>query len=406
MTSLMPSTPHDQSGSNFHRRSAYVVLFSIAAIVSASAAAVIYAPYLPRLLTERYPQPQWPSPGSFAVVKGAKAQRIKLDESTKDLPVDAMGRRLFEEKDGKALLIFQDGKLKLERYAAGVKPSDRFNSYSLVKSLVGVLVLRAHAEERIKNLEDSIGAYLPELGNAEFPEIPILSILKMRSGVIFEANAAKSAVGQDPKDIEAMRLNPFGPMARLHMLGLEEIAGKLRTRSTDRGRYKYQNINTSILGGLLESIYGEPLESILSAKIWQPAGARSAHWRRHGDNLPVTAYCCLYATPRDWVQIGKFLINNGEKDGPFLPDKLWKRFLGLDLTYRQIQNGRYGLHLYRNVLDRAGERLQGPFSYMFGSRGQVVYLMPERNLVVVRFGQQIQLLHSTLYSAWNTVHPK
>ena len=49
------------------------------------------------------------------------------------------------------------------------------------------------------------------------------------------------------------------------------------------------------------------------------------------------------------------------------------------------------------MLDRPGEPLQGPFAYFFGSRGQTVYLMPERDLVVVRFGGKIQLLHSTLY---------
>jgi hypothetical protein len=33
-------------------------------------AALVYAPYLPRLLAEGYPQATWPAPGSYATVAG------------------------------------------------------------------------------------------------------------------------------------------------------------------------------------------------------------------------------------------------------------------------------------------------------------------------------------------------
>ena len=366
--------------------------------------AVVYAPYLPRLLTERYPEPRWPTAGAFATVTGVSSAPLKSASRSRSRALDPKARQLFSERSGRALLVYQGGKLELEHYADGVDEGTRFNSYSMVKSLVGALVLRAHAEGRIAKLEDPISAYLPGLGDDEFGRTPILSILRMRSGVIFEADEAKSAFGQGAKDIENMRMNPFGPMARLHMLGLENIAKKLRVQSEDRGRYKYQNVNTSILGRLLEQVYGKPLEVLLAEKIWMPARAKSSYWRRHDRRAPVTAYCCLYATPMDWVRVGVFLMTNGGKHGPFLPEKLWRRYLGQDLAYQDVRKGRYGLHLYQNVLDRSGEKLQGTFSYMFGSRGQVVYLMPKNDLVVVRFGEQIQLLHSTLYSAWNTVH--
>lgn len=68
-----------------------------------------------------------------------------------------------------------------------------------------------------------------------------------------------------------------------------------------------------------------------------------------------------------------------------------------------VRDGTYGPHVYHNVLDRAGERLQGRFTYMMGNGGQVVYLMPDADLVVVRFGGRVQLLHSTLYAAWRSL---
>ena len=44
-----------------------------------------------------------------------------------------------------------------------------------------------------------------------------------------------------------------------------------------------------------------------------------------------------------------------------------------------------------DVLDRAGEKLAGPFAYLLGQGGQVVYLKPQDDLVVVRFGDGLQL---------------
>jgi hypothetical protein len=74
--------------------------------------------------------------------------------------------------------------------------------------------------------------------------------------------------------------------------------------------------------------------------------------------------------------------------------------MGVDVPEEDVKKdkGVYGSHVYHNMLNRAGERLQGRFTYFFGSRGQTVYMMPQEKLVAVRFGQQIPKLHSTLYA--------
>lgn len=361
------------------------------------------APYLSRLAWERYPAALWPAAGAFAQVAGSRGSVAGLRSDTEDAVFDPRGRKLFEEAEGRALLVYRRGRLKFEHYAAGFNERTRFNSYSMVKSLVGALVMRAHAEGLIVSLQDPIGTYLTEPYSESLRRIPIIDFLRMRSGIQLEAEGAKSAFGAGSKDIERTRLNPFGLMLRLHMLGPEAVAGELTADATRAHPYNYQNVNTAVLGALLAALYGKPLERILSEKIWAPAGAGDAHWRRYGSGEPVSPYCCLYATARDWLRVGVFLLNNGHRQDSFLPELLWRQFLGLDLSYADVKDGRYGLHIYQNVLDRPGEELQGPFTYLFGSRGQVVYLMPERDLVVVRFGGGIQLLHSTLYSTWRSI---
>ncbi len=375
------------------------------AIVAAAvpALALAWAPYLPRLAFEGYPQPAWPASGSFAAVSGAERAPDEIPNALQGTKFTPRGQRLFEQGEGKALLIFQGGKLHMEHYADGITPDTKLNSYSMVKSLVGLLVLRAHADGRIESLDDPINRYVDDGGNQEWGSIPVIAFLRMRSGIDFEAGGPQGSSAYRGKDIKATRINPFGPLAQLHMLGLDTVARDLRTKNADRGRYNYQNINTAILGRLVSKVYGQPLEQVLSEKIWKPAGAAEAHWRRYGPGLDVSPYCCLYGTPRDWLQVGIFVLNNGTAREKLLPTNLWRQFLGLDLRYEDIRNGYYGLHLFRNVLDRAGEPLQGPFSYMLGRGGQVVYLMPEKDLIVVRFGGKVQLLHSTLYTSWRSI---
>lgn len=388
-----------------HSRRYLLIPLAIAAAV-VPALALAWAPYLPRLAFEGYPPETWPATGSFARVDGVqqRSKDVRVDPS--DTPIDPRGRQLFEESGGRALLVYQGGRLRLERYGNGASKATRLNSYSLAKSLVGALVLRAHADGLIANLDDPIGLYITDLPGADLRSLSILALLRMRSGIVFEDPGPKTMFADGRKSLEATRFNPFGPMVRLHMGGLDSILPNLSVSEETAGKYVYQNVNTSILGRLVTRLYRKPLEQVLAEKVWGPAGAGNAMWRRYGPGLAVSPYCCLYATPRDWLSVGIFLMRNGRPGEPFLPDALWRHFLGLDATVAKSRGSRYGLHTYRNVLDRSGEALRGGFTYFFGRGGQTVYLMPEKDLVVIRFGEKIQLLHTTLYTAWRSIGHK
>lgn len=362
---------------------------------------LLVAPYLPRLIAEGYPAAYWPASGTFASLPGKAVERPALQPAA-GIAATGKSLALFERDGGRALLVYRAGVLSLEHYADGFGPETRFNSYSLVKSLVGVLVLRAASKGLIVSLDDPVGDYLPNIGDETFRSVPLLAFLRMRSGVMFSESGLKSASVPGNKSVEQVFVNPFGPMARLHMGGLSVVADGLRADPNIKG-FSYQNINTAILGAVLEAVYRSDLQSILSDEIWVPAGAADASWRQYDAQKPVSPYCCIYARPRDWIRVAAFLMKNGPDGAPFLRPDLWGRYFGRRIALSDRQKGLYDLHLYQNVLDRAGEPLQGPFSYMFGSKGQTVYMMPDRDLVVVRFGDGLPLLHSTLYAAWRSL---
>ncbi len=370
------------------------------AVAALAVAAVLYAPYLPRLLLEGYPSPFWPAAGSFARIAGTDGAPPPIGSLAKP------GRELLELFDaakGRAILVARDGQMVIEHYGAGIDRESRLNSYSLVKSLVGLLVLKAIADGLIGDRDVNLASLLPEFTGKPIGDIAFCNVLDMRSGIGLEPDGAKSLGGPEVKDLEATRLNLFGPMGEMHMRGAAAMLPRLATSAggsdaCDSGSFSYQNVNTALAGLVLERVYRRPLEQILADAIWQPAGAAPADWRRHGEGLPATPYCCIYARPLDWLKVAIFIAANGAPGKPLLPEPLWRYYLGADIPAGDLADGSYRDFAYHNVLDRAGEPLQGPFTYFFGSRGQTVYLMPQQKLVVVRFGGAIQKLHSTLYA--------
>lgn len=386
-----------------------ILITAAAVAVIAIAATFAWAPYLPRLLQEGFPASTWPAAGSFADVPGRQATDA-VEATARPLSevsaFDPQLRELLAARDAKAFIAAENGRIALEHYAEGLDAGTLFNSYSLVKSLVGALVLKAVADGRIKSLSEPLGTHLPAIGDAALRAVPLEAFLTMRSGVLFEAGSAKAVSGAPVKDLEASFANPFGPLVRLHMLGLEKVAAGLTADTNAIGLFSYQNINTAILGAVLESAYGQPLGEVLAAKIWRPSGAAPAKWRRHAQNRSVTAYCCLYARARDWIRVAQFLNRNGSPDAPFLPAELWRGLMGAEFTEEELHKGQYGQHVRHDILDRDGQELQGGFTYFLGRGGQIVYLMPQKDLIVVRFGEGPQLLHSTLYATWRTLHPR
>lgn len=391
-----PSGPG--SGGISVRRLLIVLALVLAGAVTATLA---YAPYLPQLVAEGVPPLTWPAPGHFATIQGAETPRdLRIVEAATSRPLSPDLAAAFSDKGGKALLVAHAGRLELERYAPGADAQTRFNSFSMAKSLVGALVYRALAEGKLTNLDQTLGELLPD--DRGLAGVTLRSLLLMRSGIAFDRGEGKAGAVSGDKTVDTSA-NPFGPLARLHFLGLGAIEGGLVSDTNAAPAFSYQNVNTALLGEVLETIYQRGLEELISEKLWRPAGATTAAWRQPAAGRPVSAHCCIYATARDWIRVGQYLTENGTPDAPFLPTPLWREFLGLDVTYAERLPDHYGQHVRQNVLDRAGEALQGPFSYFMGQGGQVLYLLPEQQLVVYRAGETVQLLHSTLYGAWNSI---
>ncbi|MEM9426914.1 MAG: serine hydrolase [Pseudomonadota bacterium] len=360
-----------------------VATAALAMIVLASLA--VYAPQALVLARDGFPSATWTGEGRFARVQGVQQEDAPI---APDIPQAAHKR--FTDSGGRALLVDRGGRVAFETYGAGISSRDRLNSFSLIKSLVGALALKAVADGRIAHL----GTPLRHILGPDVPDVTLDDALRMQTGL--------KVNGEPAKPVEDAGFSPFSPLAELHVYGLASILPDLRIDPGKRGQFSYQSVNTALIGAALEEVYQRPLPELLSEFIWKPAGAADAYWLLHAKVDTATAYCCLFARPSDWLRVGRFLMNNGTPDAPFLPEELWRAFLLPDFAPEKRRAGAYGWHLRHDVLDRSGASVRGPFAYFLGHNGQVVYLLPESDTVVVRFGREMQLLHSTLYELLDT----
>ena len=143
-------------------------------------------------------------------------------------------------------------------------------SYSMAKTIVGMLVGIAISEGRIRSIDDRADAYVPALAGTPYGETPIRHLLTMSSGIRF----SETYGGSDDVAVLA-RLS----MGRGSEGGAATVA-PFRIREHAPGeRFNYSSADTQVLGLVLRAATGVPLADYLSEKIWRPMGAEAdASW--------------------------------------------------------------------------------------------------------------------------------
>jgi CubicO group peptidase (beta-lactamase class C family) len=84
------------------------------------------------------------------------------------------------------------------------------------------------------------------------------------------------------------------------------------TRVSPHGEhYRYNSADAQMLTWLLENVYEDSYSSILSKKLWQPAGMESDALIMVDRLGHAFASMGLFATPRDMVRFGELFRNGG-----------------------------------------------------------------------------------------------
>jgi CubicO group peptidase (beta-lactamase class C family) len=273
------------------------------------------------------------------------------------------------------LLVARGDTILVERYQYARHDRHRFMSWSMAKTVTGMLIGIAIAEGRIRSVDDVAAAYVPALTDTEYGRTSLRHLLQMSSGVRFvEEYSGKDDIALLSDD--TYRQRGFG--------GVEALM-QFNVRAAPPGtKFYYASAETQVLGFVLRNATGRSVADYLQEKIWEPMGAEAdATWLidRAGQEA---AWCCINAVLRDYARLGLLLAHDGNRRGRQIIPAAWiKEATIVRPGQPQPTTGRYGYQVWL----LGGERRM---FVLRGIRGQAIYVDPASRLVMVHTAVQRQ----------------
>jgi CubicO group peptidase (beta-lactamase class C family) len=289
---------------------------------------------------------------------------------------------LLERTDTRAFIVIKDDLIIHEYYADGDRKSIH-TSFSVAKSFDSALIGAAIADGLIDSVNDPVIKYLPELAGRGFDDLTIKNLLRMDTGIRYRS----------AEDI----LSPFSDDAltyyppNLRKVALSVVPGEISVGED----FLYNNFYPLLEGLILERVTGMSVAEYLSERIWKPMGAEfSASWSldsKHSGFEKMESG--INASALDFARFGLLFLHNGNINGQQVlpedwilestaPDETDQRAF---LSYPQwkAEGGYYGFHWWgKNTPD-------GSYDFMArGHLGQLIYVSPRENMVIVRFGPE------------------
>jgi CubicO group peptidase (beta-lactamase class C family) len=283
--------------------------------------------------------------------------------------------KFLKETDTAAFLVIKDDLLLREEYSNGYDHSAIVTSFSVAKSFVSALVGIAIHEGYIAGVEDPITKYVPELlqKDPRYKKINLRHLLSMSSGIRYKERSLPwsddSAVYYSP-DLRATAVS-------------SPIAG-------DPGKaFLYNNFHPLLLGLVLERSTKRPVSQYLEEKIWKPLGMEApGSWSLDSERSRFEKLeSGINGRAVDFAKFGRLFLNRGNWNGKQIIPPAWvDESTRLDTTTDPAPNYQYMWWVNARVVGKH-------HFFAAGKHGQYIYLIPEQNLMFVRFGKTDPFRH-------------
>ncbi|HRH65630.1 MAG TPA: serine hydrolase [Bacteroidia bacterium] len=284
--------------------------------------------------------------------------------------LSAATRSELERTESVSFLIIRNDSVRYEEYWDNYQPNSLSNSFSVAKSIIGILIGIA-AEEGKLNINDPAGKYLPEFSAGENAKLSIRHLLMMSSGL----NWDESYSSLFSQTTEAY----YGSGLKKQMQSLKVVTEPGKT-------FNYMSCNTEILGLILEKATGMKLSEYASRKLWSPVEAMHAgYWSLDQSDGMEKAYCCFYADARDFARIGQLMLDSGKWKGKTILSPGFVREMTTPKNLVDDQGmaaNYYGYHWW--LTEFKGH----PIFYARGILGQYIVVIPDQRMVIVRLGKK------------------
>lgn len=295
---------------------------------------------------------------------------------------------LFDDEgvgETRAVIVVHDGRIVAERYAPGYTADQRLISWSMAKSVTGMLIGFLVEDGR---LELDAPAPIPEWHGANDPRraITLRHLLQMRSGL------DHTEVGDPIWDSDTNRM--------LFTSGADDMAAYAVDRPLEAPpgeKYEYSSATSVILSRIIADTLttsADPGERAAAyrrfaqQRLLGPARTPSVYFEFDAQGTQIGG-SLIHATARDWARLGEVMRTGQGPGGEQILSPDWRAFM----LSPSPRNPEYGGQIW---LNRPGGPYDAPtlfpgtgpdsvFSFV-GHLGQYVVVSPDQRLTVVRLG--------------------
>ena len=180
------------------------------------------------------------------------------------LDVDNLFNLSFEDESTQSVVLLKNGYLIGERYADGFNKDSYGTSWSMAKSYYAALILISIDRGEIKSLDEKVSNYLPFFDD-ERSVITIRQLLNMSSGLQYPDHQHETMFFR--KD---------------HL----EYSRNVKLEKEPDTLFEYNNVNSMLLGEILEVATGKKADILLEERILNKIGVeKKTLWRDEAQNV-------------------------------------------------------------------------------------------------------------------------
>jgi CubicO group peptidase (beta-lactamase class C family) len=307
------------------------------------------------------------------VASGGAPQYWPLDSNYNKGVIPDSLMAVIDSNDTHAFIVIQNGKLLYEKYWDGYTPKTLSGSFSAAKSIISLLIGIALDEGKIKSLDEPVGNYVPHFKEAGLEKVRIKDLLTMSSGTNYRES-----------DLSYFSLNASA------YYGDDEgyLISQLKAKEPAGVNWQYRSADTQVLGFVVEKAFGQNISELVSERFMKPMGAEAdALWLLDGNKNHEKAFCCFNGVAHDYARFGQLVLNNGQWNGKQIVSESYIKAATTPASYLKdsYENGNpvdfYGYQYW--IFKEQGHEVVA----QNGLFGQYVYIIRDKNAIVVRLGE-------------------
>ena len=272
---------------------------------------------------------------------------------------------IFGKNKSRAAVVIYKDQIISEQYSDGFSKDSRILGWSMTKSIMSTVFGVLEHQNKI-DIQDK--APITSWQNDARRNITIHNLLQMNSGLEWDENYDEIS--------DATK-----------MLFLERDMTKMQAekplQNKTNASWNYSSGTSNLLSGILRNQFKTHQEYL---DFWytdfiDKIGMNSMVVETDlTGNYVASSYA--WATARDWAKFGLLYLHNGNWNGEALFTKKWVDYI---TTPTPTSNGTYGAQFWLNA-EKQFKDVPKNMYFADGYQGQRVYVLPDQELVIVRFG--------------------